>query len=231
MLFIPFVLACTQVSPTIKRDNQQIISYSMITGSMPAHGVTADHSPVILPPSILDGEDPGLALFRQPATREKVVSFYTERTGSVVISVSILDNADKYDIPLPLAFSLSWVESSFLSWAVNENKDSVDRGLFQLNSRSFPDLTEEDFFDPYVNADNGLQYLKKCIELGGNEVVGLAMYNAGRTRVEKGGTPRTTLTYIARILDYREQLEKEFSRQLLMEGIVLRDASPINPTS
>jgi hypothetical protein len=172
---------------------------------------------------LYSGEDPGLTLFRQPSTREKVVSFYTARTGSVVISVSILENADRYDIPLSLAFSLSWVESNFLPEAVNVNDDSIDRGLFQLNSRSFPELEVDEFFDPYVNAQHGIRYLRKCIELGGNEVVGLAMYNAGRTRVERGGTPRITLNYIARILEYRDQLEKDFSQQLLMEGIVLSD--------
>lgn len=209
-----------------------IVSYSVYAHAdspypVPVQNVSAGSNPVVL----YSGDDPGLVLFRDPATREKVVSFYTERTGSVVISVSILDNAEKHDIPLPLAFSLSWVESSYLSWAVNENIDSIDRGLFQLNSRSFPGLKDDEFFDPYINADYGLGYLRKCIELGGNEVVGLAMYNAGRTRVERGGTPRTTLNYIARILDYREQLEKEFARQLLMEGIVLSDSAQVNPTS
>jgi hypothetical protein len=106
---------------------------------------------------------------------------------------------------------------------VNVNDDSIDRGLFQLNSRSFPELEVDEFFDPYINAQHGIRYLRKCIELGGNEVVGLAMYNAGRTRVERGGTPHITLNYIARILEYRDQLEKDFSRQLLMEGIVLSD--------
>lgn len=209
---------------------------------MPEYSVSANAKPVFLPKGfqyedehyiveLYNGDDPGLILLRHPATKEKVISFYTERTGSVVISVSILDNADKYNIPLPLAFSLSWVESSFLSWAVNENPDSTDRGLFQLNSRSFPELTEEDFFDPYISAETGLGYLRKCIELGGNEVVGLAMYNAGRTRVERGGTPRTTLNYIARILDYREQLEKDFAQQLLIEGIVLTNSVSANSSS
>jgi hypothetical protein len=214
----------------------------MFAYGVPSKSASVDNMPLFLPedsksddgPYIVElynGKDPGLTLFRQHATRESVVSFYTERTGSVVISVSILENAEKYEIPLPLAFSLSWVESSFFSKAVNENPDSVDRGLFQLNSKSFPDLAEEDFFDPYINAEHGLRYLRKCIELGGNEVVGLAMYNAGRTRVEKGETPRTTLNYIARILDYREQLEKEFSQCFIVDDIVLANSASVDPTS
>jgi hypothetical protein len=34
------------------------------------------------------------------------------------------------------------------------------------------------------------------------------MYNAGRRRVNERGTPKMTLDYIAKVLDYRERIEK-----------------------
>ena len=167
-------------------------------------------------------DDPGLKLYRHPYTQDKVEQFYFNLTGSGEISVSILKWADQYEIPLSLAFSLAWVESGFSAYAVNSNPSSVDRGLFQLNSRSFPELKDADFFNPEINAEHGLRYLKRCIDTGGNEIVGLAMYNAGRARVERGGTPLITLEYISNILEYREDLERDFEKSVLMNVIVLQ---------
>ncbi len=156
------------------------------------------------------GEDRGLALYRDEATRSMVESFYGKITGSPAIAGYILENADRYDIPVNLAFSLCWAESKFNPRAVNTNKSSVDRGLFQLNSRSFPHMTEKEFFDPKVNAQQGLKYLRTCLDIGGNEIVALAMYNAGRDRVSKQGAPLMTLDHISTIVEYRKMLDQNF---------------------
>ena len=79
-----------------------------------------------------------------------------------------------------------------------------------MNSRSFPQLSEAEFFDPGVSADNGLGYLRECLNIGEKEIVALAMYNAGKTRVEKRGAPRMTLDYISRILSKQQELESGF---------------------
>jgi soluble lytic murein transglycosylase-like protein len=86
----------------------------------------------------------------------------------------------------------------------------VDRGLFQLNSDSFPNLAEPDFFDPLVNAHYGLAHLRWCIDAGGSEIAGLAMYNAGTGRVRSGATPKVTLDYVSRILENRWKIEELF---------------------
>jgi soluble lytic murein transglycosylase-like protein len=144
----------------------------------------------------------------EPRLREAAVYFFEELAGSRELAHIVLAEAEKYGVPAPLAFALVWKESSFNPYAVNENSSSVDRGLFQLNSRSFPDLTEKEFFDARVNARHGLAYLSRCLKDGGNEVVALAMYNAGRTRVTQRGTPKMTLDYIAKVLEYRERIEQ-----------------------
>ncbi|MEW5815356.1 MAG: transglycosylase SLT domain-containing protein, partial [Spirochaetota bacterium] len=77
----------------------------------------------------------GLTLYRNNRYKNVVIDFFTNLTGSKKISRSILMYADHYDIPISLAFSLSWVESRFYPYAVSRNQNSVDRGLFQLNSR------------------------------------------------------------------------------------------------
>ena len=161
--------------------------------------------------------DPGLYLYRNKLTRPLVERFYTQVTANVEITDAILNAADSNDISLPLAFSLAWAESSFQVRALNYNANSVDRGLFQLNSRTFPNLKEEQFYNPRINAEYGLAHFRYCIEIGKNEVVALAMYNAGVNRVRRG-TPYSTLHYVAKILDNKRKLLESFEQMLTDNG-------------
>jgi hypothetical protein len=56
--------------------------------------------------------------------------------------------------------------------------------------------------------------LRWCLDLGGSEVSGLAMYNAGTNRVRAGGTPKSTLDYVSRILAFRDGLDELFEKEL-----------------
>jgi soluble lytic murein transglycosylase-like protein len=116
-----------------------------------------------------------------------------------------------------MAFALAWEESRYTIRAVNRknNNKSVDRGLFQLNSWSFPDLQEADFFNPDTNAYYAMAHLRWCLNTGGSEVAALAMYNAGTTRVHAGGTPKATLDYVSRILSYQQGVEALFQAECL----------------
>lgn len=172
------------------------------------------------PPEI----DEGLFLYRNATTRAVVEQFYTAVTSDATVTGAILAAAAANDIPLPLAFSVAWVESHYRVRAVNHNVGSLDRGLFQLNSRSFPRLREEEFFNPVVNAHHGLAHLRFCLAEGQNEVVALAMYNAGAQRVRKG-TPYSTLHYVARALEYRQGLEESFEELLQNTGRIAQRAS------
>ena len=97
---------------------------------------------------------------------------------------------------------------------VNKNTNaSIDRGLFQLNNNSFPDLIEEEYFDPYISAKYGLAHLRFCLDTAGNEVAALAMYNAGTRRVKIGETPQVTLNYVSKIMDYKDGLDDLFEVQ------------------
>ena len=110
---------------------------------------------------------------------------------------------------------MAHTESNYNEHATNRNANaSIDRGLFQLNSNSFPALTEADFFDPYISARYGLSHLKFCLNTAGNEVSALAMYNAGTTRVRSNKTPQTTLNYVGKIMDYQKMLDKLFDEQV-----------------
>ena len=165
--------------------------------------------------SLRRGDD-GLALYRQPSSRAAVEWFYMNETGERSVAMAILEQADKNDIPLSLAFALAYTESRYNVRAVNHNTNtSIDRGLFQLNSNSFPQLTEDDFFNAATSARYGMSHLRFCLNIAGNAVPALAMYNAGATRVRSNNTPQITLNYIGKIISYKQMLDKRFANDVL----------------
>jgi len=212
-----------------------VITVIFLSCSGSVHNGEAPYPDILTPETISfllsekPGEvDAGLYLYRNELTRPLVERFYTRVTADVEITDAILSAADSNDVALPLAFSLAWAESSFRARALNYNSHSVDRGLFQLNSRTFPNLKEEQFYDPQTNAEHGLAHFRYCIEIGKNELVALAMYNAGVNRVRRG-TPYSTLHYIDKILDNKNKLIDSFERMLTDKGEIAEVL--VNPTS
>jgi hypothetical protein len=180
-----------------------------------------------LPVQLAETEDLGLYIYRNPLTRDHMVDYLDTLTGSSKITDIILRNANKNSIPVSLAFSLAFAESSYNPEAVNKNASSIDRGLYQLNSKSFPDIAEADFFDPEINTQTGLSYLSKCIIKGGNEIVGLAMYNAGSGRVTGSGTPKMTLDYISKIIEYKNKIDGFIIDSLVRERSMVESGQNI----
>ncbi|WP_053227945.1 lytic transglycosylase domain-containing protein [Spirochaeta cellobiosiphila] len=153
--------------------------------------------------------------YNNPITKELVKKFFNGYTRNPSLTKMILDESIKQGVSPSLVFALVWAESDFNIQAINQNPTSIDRGLFQLNNRSFPHMVEADFFNPELNIKTGVSYLKGCLDKGGNEVVALAMYNAGASRVAQGGTPKMTLNYIDKILEYKSTLEDSFKVALI----------------
>jgi len=160
-----------------------------------------------------------LEYYRNPEYKEWVTDFFTAICSNAEIARAILDSCDIFDIPPALAFALCWEESRFNPNAINKkNRDgSVDRGLFQLNNKSFPNLSILSFYDINTNAHYGVSHLRYCMNSSGNEISALAMYNAGTGRVRSTGAPEVTLNYTSRILDNRRRLENRFFSRLLKE--------------
>lgn len=165
--------------------------------------------------STLTRDDHIAAVYSDPVGHQAVLDFFQALGSPPLVTQAVLNACIEAGIPSGLAMALVREESSFSPKAVNRNSESVDRGLFQLNSSSFPKLSLEEFFDPSVNARYGVAHLAYCLKTGGNEVAALAMYNAGYGRVSKGGTPRRTLDYIYRITTYRANLETLFEAQVV----------------
>jgi hypothetical protein len=165
-------------------------------------------------------------VYRNPETQEWAAGFFERICGSPTVAQAVLEGAERYSISPSLAFALCWEESRFYPQAVNrKNRDgSVDRGLFQLNSRSFPNLTEAEFFNCRTNAFYGMAHLRICIDTGGSELSAVAMYNAGTGRVRSGGTPYQTLNYAERIFSSCRKIEAVF-----LETWARRGEIPENP--
>ncbi|MDR2921978.1 MAG: transglycosylase SLT domain-containing protein [Treponema sp.] len=150
--------------------------------------------------------------YHQPDSRELVIDFFTRLCPSREIAEAILSSADWFNIPPALAFALAWEESQLNPLAVNtKNRDgSIDRGLFQLNNRSFPHLELQAYFSPDVNSWHAMSHFRYCMDTGRTEIAALAMYNAGTGRVSSSGAPKSTLDYISRILDNKNKIEDSF---------------------
>lgn len=159
--------------------------------------------------------------YQNSYTKASVVDFFTSLTKSEPVALAILDNAAKHGVPAGLAFAIAYEESRFDPSARNKNQNSVDRGLFQLNSTTFPNMSEKQAFDPAYNAREGVNYFKRILETSGNEVSALAMYNAGRTRVSQKGAPVTTLEYISRILNYEKNIDRLFTAKVVTRNAML----------
>jgi hypothetical protein len=171
----------------------------------------------------LDRIDPIAPYYQDTSTKETTLQFFCSLTHSENVARVILDNSAKYKVRPSLAFALALEESDFRTDALNKNGDSVDRGLFQLNSKSYPGLELRDFYDPDTNARYGLAHLKGCLSQAGNEVAALAMYNAGNGRVERGATPKKTLNYVSRILAYEDNISSLFAAKVMTKA---KPASP-----
>ncbi|MCE5255316.1 MAG: lytic transglycosylase domain-containing protein [Spirochaetaceae bacterium] len=159
--------------------------------------------------------------YSNPDTKKTVINFFSDLTDSTPIAVAILDSATKHKVPTSLAFALAYEESRFDPKALNKNENTVDRGLFQLNSSTFPKMTEKEAFDPQFNAKEGMRYFRHVLDISGNEVSALAMYNAGRTRVSQKGAPVATLDYISRILNYEKNISSLFTAKVVAKASVL----------
>ena len=160
--------------------------------------------------------DKGLQLYRNPSTRAAVEWFYLRVTGNRDVTMAVLDAANREDIPLSLAFALCHTESRYNRYAYNLNANgSIDRGLFQLNDRSFPQLGENDFYVVETSARLGMKHLRFCMNVAGNDLTAVAMYNAGVSRVRNDQTPASTLCYVSRIASYRANLQTAFTEEVL----------------
>ena len=157
----------------------------------------------------------GIDINRAVENNSGLKMIYENWTGDKCIADEIIRRCIQFDVPLNLAFAVAKKESNFDPNAVNINYDeegqitSVDRGIFQLNSKSFPQLTEEQMFNYKTNIYYGVSYLHYCIESFDTDSDSLIAYNAGHSNVLK---VRST-SYTQDILSTQSSLDDLFNQK------------------
>lgn len=183
-----------------------------------------DQSYSRFPLKLSQDEDPMLACLKAGRI-DYLVDFFARISGSRELARIVLEECARSGCPPSLAFAVAWVESNFIPSIASVNRGSVDRGLFQLNSRSYPHLQAREFFDVRLNSRNALGYLKVCLGYGGEEAIALAIYNAGLSRLAQGKVPATTYDYVEKVLTYKDDIDELFSRDFtgITQGALAHD--------
>jgi len=169
--------------------------------------LVASCQPQVVP--VRKAETALLTLYRDEQLRPVVVDYYASLTGDRSVALAILEACDDLGINPSLGFSLAWNESKFNPRAVNDNGNTVDRGLFQLNSRTFPRLDKRTVFDPKLNAIRGLRFYKTALARLGSEEKALGYYNSGIGMVSDRALPRSTQAYVKKILADRDRMDRD----------------------
>jgi len=199
-------MAACSPSPSVNLDlDSEILALALDTKKLPVSIEEESNNDIVS------------AYYHDTNTKAKVVEFFSALTRSKPVALAILNSASEHKVGASLAFAIAYEESRFNPKAQGQNANSVDRGLFQLNSTTFPEMSETQAFDPNYNAAEGMKYFKHVLEISGNEVAALAMYNAGRTRVSQKGAPVKTLEYISRVQTYEENIDSLFTAKVVAQ--------------
>ncbi|MBP5705933.1 MAG: lytic transglycosylase domain-containing protein [Spirochaetales bacterium] len=139
------------------------------------------------------------------------LKYYAKYTRNDEIAKLIYRETHIQGVDIHAMLALIKAESDFNPKAVNYNKNgSIDRGLCQLNSFVFSEITMKDFFDPASNIHYGTMHFRWCLDQSDNNLVkALALYNAGYGSVTKTKVGERTLNYIQMILNSMQQIKSE----------------------
>jgi soluble lytic murein transglycosylase-like protein len=124
----------------------------------------------------------------------------------------IIQAAQAYHVDPALIRAIIMTESSYNPQAVSKRGA---RGLMQLMPTTAKAMGIKDSFDPALNIDGGVRYLRRLLDrFEGDVRLALAAYNAGSRYVHKyGGVPpfRATRRYIKKVLHYQKQFKSEMA--------------------
>jgi hypothetical protein len=140
----------------------------------------------------------------------------TDRLGDIPFAECFIRSAERYDVDVELAVAVAIIESSLNPDAVSSS-DAI--GVMQikwpLTAEHLGITQRELLFDPCVNIDAGISYLKELLELNANsesgdpEVQALASYHLGPTTIAN------TETLPAQAVDYAKAVFKQRDTLLL----------------
>lgn len=125
-----------------------------------------------------------LAATPQPSTAPDLFAGYNKARGLPADDIAkiIVSSARKHKIDPSLLAAVLFNESGFNPKAVNQNTPgNVDRGIAQINSTAFPNVTDEQAYDPNFAVDFAGRLMRQNIDYFGGDISrGIAAYNVGR---------------------------------------------------
>lgn len=142
------------------------------------------------------------------------INYFSGVINNPQIAKQVVIHASQFGIEPSLLAALIKVESDFNPLAINYNYNgSIDRGLCQLNNRTFTSFQVGDFYNTELNIKTGAEFLKWCIDNAENNmVVALAYYNAGYGNVTNEKVGDTTLNYINKILHHKKTYDEALAK-------------------
>lgn len=148
-------------------------------------------------------------VFEKP--EDIILHYYTELIEDEKIAELAIRYSQENHIETSLLVALMKTESNFNPQAMNYNYNgSIDRGICQLNSRTFPHFKKADFYNAETNIKTASQFLRWCLDNSENNVVrALAYYNAGYGNVSNENVGEITLNYIQKITTYKKSYDDE----------------------
>lgn len=137
-----------------------------------------------------------------------VYSFYNEYTHDREITRIIVETCYIMNMPYNLVFSLVYNESRYNPYAINNKNisDTVDYGLFQLNSRIYAEHEKKYLMNIKNNIMLGCEHLRKDFQITESWRLALIKYNCGRIK----NVPGSTIKHMDNILNYEQKLNKEW---------------------
>ena len=140
------------------------------------------------------------------------LKYFTELIGDENIAKLTLNYSIEKDVKPELVIAIMKVESKFNPYAKNHNSNgSIDRGLLQLNNKTFSDLTSDEFYEPEINIKKGVEFINWCLKKSDNNLIkALAYYNAGFGKVSNKNVGEATLDYINKVLTHLQNIESSF---------------------
>jgi len=146
---------------------------------------------------------------------EEYVKRYAEKTKlEINLTRIIINEAIRLNIPVNIAFGLGYAETLLnnnIKPTKNKKDGSYDRGLFRLNSKTFPVVKKETFREQTVKA---LGYLyEKYVRYKQNWELALMTYNSGSIK----NISDISINHNKRALDYERDLNEWFNNRYWSE--------------
>lgn len=186
--------------------------HRVMTFKIPTLDLLAEPSAMPGDPLLADPDDYGMHAAADAPAMLPEADLVAEPENAPPFYEHIMQAAENYEVDPALIRAVILAESSYNPQAVSKRGA---QGLMQLMPKTARSLGIEDSFDPAMNIDGGVRYLRQLLDrFDGDVQLALAAYNAGSRYVRKyRGVPpfKATRLYIKKVLKYQKKFQTEMA--------------------